>query len=103
MMDGMTLTSALTLLFTLGAVMRVTRLINRDVIFERWRGKALTALDNHEMLAYLLVCPWCLSMYTSAAGVGAWYTWGDDTAYFLVTLLLTISYVTGFVAERESE
>lgn len=95
----------LSLITTSLAVARVTRLVNRDVLLEKPRARVLTWLTQRDrtMLAYLLVCPWCLSMYLGMAGAGAWWAWGEEKLYLTVTVALAFSYVTGTLASKESE
>lgn len=104
-MRTMTLTELVTLLLTALAVARLTRLVNRDVLLERPRALALSWLTDRDrtMLAYLLVCPWCLSMYLGAGGAAAWWAWGSTDLYLCVTAALAFSYVTGVLASKESE
>lgn len=112
------------------AVARTTRMITADKIFERprrawivaaWRRahswtkqeptveerrKALAmVMSNHAdrppLLAYLVVCPWCVSTWTGAVVAPlAWY-WGDRPWLLLPALALAFSHVTGFLATRE--
>lgn len=104
-MNGMTTYQLVSLLTTALAVARVTRLVNRDVIFERPRAWLLTRLTerDHNGLAYLLVCPWCLSMYVGAGGAAAWWAWNEAALYLCVSSALAFSYVTGFLSSKESE
>lgn len=87
------------------SVARVTRLVARDVLLEKPRARILTYLTDRDrtMLAYLLVCPWCLSMYVGAAGAAGWALWGGAKLYLCVTAALAFSYVTGVLASKESE
>lgn len=92
------------LLMTL-AVARVTRLITTDVLFDESRGWLVRSIlrGNPEgavrgKLAYLLVCNWCVSIYTGAAGAGAWYAWHGTMPFVVITAALAASYVTGFLA-----
>lgn len=85
------------------ATARLTRLITTDEILRQPRQWLLRKLPENGMLAYLLVCPWCMSVYVGAAiaGAGAWaglWAWAWAPA-----LALGFSYVTGFLAGREGE
>lgn len=95
----------LSLAATALAVARLTRLVNRDVLLEKPRAKVLTWLTQRDrtMLAYLLVCPWCLSMYLGMAAAAAWWAWGGARTYLCVTAALAFSYLTGILASKESE
>lgn len=85
------------------ATARATRLITRDRIFEAPRNAVLRTLPDGHLLAYLVVCDWCVSVYTGAlAAVGGvwagWWPWSWAPA-----LLLAFSYVTGYLASREGD
>lgn len=103
MMGTVTTTQAVSLVLTVLAVARLTRLVNADVLTERPRVWLLNRLDGHQMLQYLLVCPWCLSMYLGAGGAAAWWVWGSDTRYTAVCLVFTASYVAGWLGSKEND
>ena len=85
------------------AVARLTRLVTSDRITEAPRNWALARLPDGHLLAYLIVCDWCVSIYTGAAvafagallGVWPWAT--------TAPLLLAFSYVAGWLASKEGE
>ncbi|MFD3535229.1 hypothetical protein [Streptomyces sp. NPDC058664] len=85
------------------ATARVTRLVTRDRILDAPRRAVLRALPDDNLLAYLVVCDWCVSVYTgaAAAAVGAWAGWWSWA--WVPALLLAFSYVTGWLASREGE
>jgi hypothetical protein len=88
------------IILTVLAVARVTRLITDDRILNRPRGVVARWLDvrGWDEMAYLIFCPWCMSVYVGAAAAGAWYAWGETMPFMAVTLALAASYVTGFLA-----
>jgi hypothetical protein len=91
----------MTVILTLLAVARVTRLVTTDVITEPVRNAVVRRLlgrDPEHKLAYLLVCDWCASVYTGAAAAGAWCAWGETMPFKGVVLALSASYVTGWLA-----
>lgn len=104
-MRTMTLTDVVTLILTALAVARLTRLVNRDVLLERPRAAVLTWLTDRDrtMLAYLVVCPWCLSMYLGAGAAAAWWAWSGHNLYVCINAALAFSYLTGVLASKESE
>lgn len=85
------------------ATARVTRLITRDRILAAPRRAVLRALPDDHLLAYLVVCDWCVSVYTGAlaAAGGAWAGWWPWAA--VPAVALAFSYVTGYLASREGE
>lgn len=98
---------ALTVLVTVLAIARVTRLLTTDRILDRPRialmERFMAKAGDDSLAAYLVSCPWCISMYVGMAGAGAWWAWGTSTAYTAVTLALAASYVTGWLASHEGE
>lgn len=91
----------MTEILTLLAVARVTRLITTDVLTEplrNWTVRRLLKRDPEHMLAYLLVCDWCASVYVGGAAAGAWYAWGETMPFMAITLALAASYATGWLA-----
>lgn len=85
------------------ATARITRLITTDRITEAPRNWTLRQLDANGLLAYLLVCDWCASVYVGAAVAGAWWAWGDTMAFTATMAALAFSHVAGFLASRESD
>lgn len=85
------------------ATARVTRLITRDRILAAPRRAVLNALPDDHLIAYLIVCDWCVSVYTGAlaAAGGAWAGWWSWDA--VPAIALAFSYVTGYLASREGE
>lgn len=85
------------------AVARVTRLVNQDKITEAPRNAILRRLPDDSLLAYLLLCPWCVSVYVAPpAAVLAWL-WGDSPWVWVPAAALAMSYVTGWLASHEGE
>lgn len=85
------------------ATARVTRLITRDRLFDAPRNAVLRALPDGHLVAYLVTCDWCVSVYTGAlaAAGGAWTGWWPWS--YAPALALAFSYVTGYLASREGE
>lgn len=89
----------LLIVLTVLATARLTHLITTDTVMDRPRAW----LQSHagDSIAYLVGCPWCLSMWLGAGVAGAVYCW--PAAWFVVVplLALTASYLTG-IAEQVS-
>lgn len=98
MMDRMDIVS---LLLGALATARLTRIVTTDRITEEPRRRALELLRDHKLLSYLLVCDWCVSVYTGAAVAGTWWAWGDTTAWAAATAVLAFSHTAGFLAGKE--
>ena len=62
-----------TLVLSLLATYRITKLVLNDEITRELREKAFAVLDEHngnpvaDKLTYLLGCPWCVSIWAGAA------------------------------------
>ena len=89
----------LSLLLTLLATARVTRLVTEDAITERPRTWTLSKLHPDHLPAYLVTCPWCVSVYAGGALAGAWYAWGDTRVFTAAVAALAASHVAGFLAQ----
>lgn len=98
-----TMYDILALLLTCLATARVTRLITEDRIFQAPRRWLLMRMGEERLSSYLLVCPWCMSLYVGAGAAGAWYAWGDQRWFLAVCAVFAFSYVAGFLAGREGE
>lgn len=95
--------TTMTLILTILAVARVTRLVTADYLTAGPRAWALKRLDGHDKAQYLLVCPWCLSMWVGAAAAAAWWAWGDSRIYTAVCTALAASYAAGWLASKEGD
>jgi hypothetical protein len=91
----------ITLLLGALATARLTRLITTDRITQAPRHWVLMRLDPEGLGAYLVVCDWCVSVYTGAGVVGLILLGG--TPGFWVLAALAFSYVAGFLASKEGE
>ena len=99
------------IVLTVLAIARVTRLITTDMIFEGSRNWLLTRIipvgkeesEWRSKLAYLVLCPWCMSIYVGAVAACAYAVWGETMPYMTVVLALAASHVTGFLASKEGE
>ena len=81
------------------ATARLTRLVTTDRITKAPREWAVRRLDADGLLAYLLVCDWCTSVYTGA-GVAAWLWFGPSWSVWPL-YALAFSYAAGWLSARE--
>lgn len=84
-------------LLSIIAVARLTRLATTDFILDRPRAWIQAHGGTH--LAYLVQCPWCLSIYTAAAVGAGDYFWWRRTGWQMLLLGLTASMLTGIIAQ----
>jgi hypothetical protein len=92
-----------TLILAALATARITRLITTDRITEAPRSALISRLPDESLMAYLIVCDWCSSVYVGAAVAGAWWAWGTTAWFTAATAALAFSYVAGFLASKESD
>ena len=91
----------ITLLIAALATARLTRLVTTDRITQAPRRWLLRRLNSEGLAAYLIVCDWCVSVYTGAAAVGV-ILLGGTPGYWVLTAL-AFSYVAGVLARGETE
>jgi hypothetical protein len=92
---------AITLAVAALATARITKLVTTDRITAAPRRWILRRLDSDGLAAYLIVCDWCVSVYTGGgvAAAGAWtglWAWA-----WVLPLALAFSYASGWLAARE--
>lgn len=90
-----------TWLILASATMRITRLVTEDTIFDTPR--AWLQERAPDWLAYLIVCPWCVSVYAGAGVAGLWAALGGTMWLMVVYAALGFSYAAGWLATREGE
>jgi hypothetical protein len=95
-MPGLSFVYAIHLL----AFARVIILFTSDVIIERPRDAVITALKERRrnMLAYLLLCPWCLSIWLAIPAAPIIYAYGDSPWLFWPAFGLALSAAAGMLA-----
>lgn len=54
------------------------------------------------LLPYLVTCPWCVSTYVGILAAPAWWFAGTTPWVLIPAAALACSYVTGFLASKES-
>lgn len=88
----------LVLLLTIGLVARATRLVTTDYLTRHVRALVIRYLGPDNDIAYLLTCPWCLSVWLGGGIFTIAHFYGDTTAYFIVAATGSASYLTGVAA-----
>lgn len=82
------------------AFARLVVLLTSDVITERPRDAIVTALKERgrNMLAYMLLCPWCISIWLAIPAAPIIYAYGDSPWLFVPALGLALSAAAGALA-----
>lgn len=90
------------LIVSLGAALRVTRMITDDAITEAPRTWLVTHLGPSHPLTTLLTCPWCIGFWITAVFTASawWPPIAGHTAYQIGATLLTGSWLVGALATR---
>lgn len=91
----------LLVVLTIGAIMRLTRLVTADYITAPIRERLTDRWGEDSKRAYLLTCDYCASIYI--APIVAWVAvyWGDNRVIIIGLIALTASFIAGFVAANE--
>jgi hypothetical protein len=84
----------------LAAFARLVVLITMDMITARPRDAIVTALKErkHDLLAYLLLCPWCISVWLAIPAAPIIYAYGNSPWLFVPALGLALSAAAGALA-----
>lgn len=94
-----------TLLLAMLATARLTRLVTTDRITQGPRGwllrRIIKSRGEESLLAYLIVCDWCVSVYTGGAVAAAWVLAGETLWFQAPVAALALSYAAGFLASKE--
>jgi len=82
------------------AFARLILLITSDVITRKPRQRVIDALEerNHEMIAYLVTCPWCVSIWLAIPAAPIIYAYGHHWWLFVPALVLALSAAAGALA-----
>lgn len=81
-----------------GLIARITRLITDDYLTGWFRAWVIGRFGPEGKLAYLVTCPWCMSMWVAAVVVPlAWY-WGTTQAFTIAGLIALLSWGYALVA-----
>lgn len=82
------------------AFARLVVLITSDMITARPRENVVEALKErkHNMLAYMLLCPWCISIWLAIPAAPIIYAYGDSPWLFVPALGLALSGAAGMLA-----
>lgn len=85
-------------LLILGAVARVTRFLNSDVLAEPIRDAVTTKFGEDSKPATLIECPFCASIWIAAIITPLGYFLGHTPFFVIPAVLLTVSYIYAITA-----
>ena len=82
------------------AFARLVVLLTSDFITARPRDAVVEALKErkHNMLAYMLLCPWCLSVWLAIPAAPIIYAYAQSPYLFVPALLMALSGAAGALA-----
>lgn len=84
------------------AFARVTLLITSDMITERPRTRVVEAIQERRgkssLFAYMLLCPWCVSIWLAIPAAPIIYAYGHSPWLFVPALALALSAAAGALA-----
>jgi hypothetical protein len=82
------------------AFARMVLIITSDVITRKPRQRMIDALEErgHPMAAYLLTCPWCVSIWLAIPAAPIIYAYGQHWWLFVPALVLALSAASGWLA-----
>jgi hypothetical protein len=82
------------------AFARLVLLVCSDVITRKPRQALVDALEErgHEMIAYLVTCPWCVSIWMAIPAGPIIYAYGHHWWLFVPALVMALSGAAGVLA-----
>lgn len=82
------------------AFARLVVLITSDYITEPPRDRLVTALRDREhfRLSYMVLCPWCVSIWLAIPAAPIIYAYGHHWWLFVPALVLALSAAAGALA-----
>jgi hypothetical protein len=86
---------------TLGAVVRLSRLVTADKISENMRDRLIARWGEDSLKAYLIQCDYCASIYIAPIVATVAVLWGDNRVVIIGLLALTASFVAGIIGAHE--
>lgn len=85
------------------ACARVTGLIVKDEVFGTPRRATIEALvarfGDESLLAYMLTCQWCMSIWVAAPVTAAWWFAAEKPWLLIPAALLAMSQLVGMMSK----
>lgn len=73
--------------------------VDRRAFARMMAGERLDGRGNPPLAAYLLMCPWCVSIYVAAVAAPLCWFLGNSPWLFIPALACAFSQVTGMLAK----
>lgn len=89
------------LIVTIGAVMRLTRLVTADFLTGPIRDRLIDRWGEEAKRSYLVTCDYCASIYVGPPVVAAAVLWPTNRVIIIGLISLTASFIAGMVAAHE--
>jgi hypothetical protein len=86
---------------TIGAIMRLTRLVTADYITKPIRERLAKRWGEDSKRAYLIECDYCASFYVAPVVATVVVLWPDNRVILIGLIALTASFLAGIVAAHE--
>lgn len=86
---------------TIGAIMRLTRIVTADYLTSPIRERLTDRWGEESKRAYLLTCDYCASIYVAPPVATVAVLWGDNRVIIIALIALTASLFAGYVAAHE--
>lgn len=85
-------------LLAVGAVARLSWFVSRDYLARRIRLPIVHRFGPESDWAYLVTCPWCLSIWFGAVVVPLAWFFGETVWFIIPAGILTASFLVGAAA-----
>jgi hypothetical protein len=86
---------------TIGAIMRLTRLVTADKITEPIREWLTDRWGEESKRAYLVGCDYCASFWIAPPVAAVVVAWPDNRVVWVILIALSASFLAGIVAAHE--
>jgi len=80
---------------------RLARLLSVDEIFRPARERVIDRAGADSQIAYLVTCPWCISVWSSPPLIAAAVWWPQNRVVWIVALSLAASGFAGIMQSVE--
>jgi hypothetical protein len=86
---------------TIGAIMRLTRVVTADYITKPIRDRLTRKWGEDSKRAYLIECDYCASFWIAPPVAAVVVAWPDNRVVWVILIALTASFIAGIIAAHE--